>query len=85
MRKKVALIVQFFDENLQAKTIECYLSERDFKEYNFCWRYDFKEINNKNTDVKEAIDRFYMSLQELYSLGYQFKFVCYGIDPRESD
>ena len=83
MKKKEALIVQFFDEELQPLAIECYLSKKDFDDYNMSWRYDFKKIDNKNTDIKKALDRFYMSLRDLYLLGYQLKFICYGKDPRK--
>ena len=90
MKKKIAYVVNYFtlletENGITENTlkIDCYTSKENMKEKNFLWRFDFSHINNKNTDVKKALDNFYMSLRQLYLDGYEIKFICLGIE--ESD
>lgn len=90
MKRKIAYVVNYFnlldtEEGIIENTlkIDCYTSKENMQAKNFLWRFDFSHISNKNTDVKKALDNFYMSLRQLYLDGFDIKFVCLGVDDWE--
>lgn len=46
----------YYDDDVQkTKAIYCFLGEKNKQENNFTWKYNFKTINNNNTDVQACL------------------------------